>query len=330
MIEKTVFIQADGVIPYRNQAVEEYLLKTVEPGECIMYLWQNQRTVVIGRNQNGRAECRVNLLEEDGGYLARRLSGGGAVFHDLGNVNFSFIASDPDYSVEKQLEVIQAAVGSFGLRAELSGRNDLTIDGRKFSGNAYMSSGKRHCHHGTLLISADTSSMSKYLNVSQSKLESKGVRSVRSRVMNLSELNPDITADSITNALYKAFAAVYNVEPEQYFVSELDSAKIDELTEKFSSEEWRLYSEPAFSFKKSGRFAWGGVDVFLQVSGGKVTDVKIFTDALSTELPEIAENALRGVVFSGENLHRAILQAKYSEKLRGEINDISTLLLEAE
>ena len=171
MIHKTVYVMADGTVPYRNQAVEELLMRTVEPETCILYLWQNRQTVVVGRNQNSRAECRVELLERDGGYLARRLSGGGAVFHDLGNLNFSFLAMDPNYCVERQQKVVLAAVRTFGLAAEITGRNDITIDGRKFSGNAFMSSGARHCHHGTLLLGADTSRMERYLNVSHDKLQ---------------------------------------------------------------------------------------------------------------------------------------------------------------
>lgn len=235
-----------------------------EPETCTLYLWQNQRTVVIGRNQNVRGECRAELLEREGGYLARRLSGGGAVFHDMGNINFSFFASDPDYSVARQQKVILGAVRSFGLDAELSGRNDITVGGQKFSGNAFISSGTKHCHHGTLLISADTSDMGRYLSVPKDKLESKGVRSVRSRVVNLAELNDAITVESISEALLQAFEEEYKSVPREVKVSELDSALLDSLTEKFASPSWRFETEPDFMMRKSGRFSWGRSGTLLQ------------------------------------------------------------------
>ncbi|MBS1348376.1 MAG: lipoate--protein ligase, partial [Firmicutes bacterium] len=125
MITDLYYYEAPGLLPYRNQALEEYLLRMVQPGELIFYLWQNQRTVVIGRNQNGWKECRVELLQQDHGYLARRLSGGGAVFHDIGNLNFTFITTEENYHLEQQLEVIANALAKLDIKVVKSGRNDL-------------------------------------------------------------------------------------------------------------------------------------------------------------------------------------------------------------
>ena len=329
MIKRTSFILADGFTPYRNQAVEEYLMMSSEPETCTLYLWQNQRTVVIGRNQNVRGECRAELLEREGGYLARRLSGGGAVFHDMGNINFSFFASDPDYSVARQQKVILGAVRSFGLDAELSGRNDITVGGQKFSGNAFISSGTKHCHHGTLLISADTSDMGRYLSVPKDKLESKGVRSVRSRVVNLAELNGAITVESITEALLQAFEEEYKSVPRKVKVSELDSALLDSLTEKFASPSWRFETEPDFMMRKSGRFSWGGAELCFKVSCGKTVNVRLFTDAMDPSLSLTAEQALTGVPFSAEALKCALLAANTTEEQRQMLEDISSLVTEA-
>ena len=148
MVTKLIYIESDQVNPYKNLAVEEYLLLHCEPQECILYLWQNQNTVVIGRNQNAWKECKVESLEENGGHLARRLSGGGAVYHDLGNLNFTFLVNKDEYSLEKQLQVIINAMGRLGLKAEKSGRNDILIDGKKFSGNAFYEQEKHCYHHG--------------------------------------------------------------------------------------------------------------------------------------------------------------------------------------
>ncbi|WP_205124845.1 lipoate--protein ligase family protein, partial [Akkermansia muciniphila] len=179
---KPYFVAAPGTDPVENLALEAALLEQVLEGECILYLWQNQCTLVIGRNQNCQRECRLQLLEGDGGTLVRRLSGGGAVYHDLGNLNFTFLAREPVFHVAKQLSVILQAVQSLGINAQVSGRNDLTIEGRKFSGNAFYQMGERRYHHGTILVDVDGAKLKRYLNVSPEKLRSKGVQSVQSRV----------------------------------------------------------------------------------------------------------------------------------------------------
>ena len=169
--------------PHFNLAVEKHLLDRVAPGECILYLWQNQNTVVIGRNQNAWAECRTTLLESEGGKLARRLSGGGAVFHDVGNLNFTFLVRDEDYDVDRQLSVIQAACALAGIATEKSGRNDVLAEGRKFSGNAFYHHAGHAYHHGTLMVDVDKDKLGRYLSPPKAKLEAKGVASVRSRVV---------------------------------------------------------------------------------------------------------------------------------------------------
>ncbi len=332
MIRETVLVYADTFLPYRNQAVEEYLLRGVGEGSCILYLWQNRRTVVIGRNQNCLAECKVSQLEQDGGHLARRLSGGGAVFHDLGNLNFSFIAADPDYDIKRQQQVILRAISSLGLSPELTGRNDICIDGRKFSGNAFISSGKRHCHHGTLMICADTSDMSGYLNVDMAKLESKGVRSVRARVVNLAELDAGITVDRVKNALREAFAFEYGLTPREIKPSELDSEKLNELTLRFASDEWRLGAEPDCSIRLKKRFLWGMAELCLGTEGNRVKSVAFFTDSLDSEIADAVNNALCGVTVSAKELTHALLRSAENapQAQKQALRDISTLMTEVD
>lgn len=293
-MRKLRYLIGNGTNPYENIALEEYLLTHTEPEECILYLWQNRKTVVIGYNQNAWKECRVEELEADGGYLARRLSGGGAVFHDLGNLNFTFLTRKSSYSVEQQTEVILQAVRSFGIEAVRTGRNDLTVDGRKFSGNAFYRTGDYCYHHGTILIRADKQEMSRYLNVSREKLQSKGVESVRSRVENLTQYEPSLTVAQMQKALTESYARVYDGVPEPLVQGELPAAQLQAGAERFASWEWLYGRKIPFNFEVGRRFVWGEVLVRLEIAEGIIQNAAVWTDALDTELPRKAERALEG------------------------------------
>ncbi|MCI6011230.1 MAG: lipoate--protein ligase [Firmicutes bacterium] len=291
MIEKLTYCETENTYPYRNLAEEAYLTFHVEKGECILFLWQNRQTVVIGKNQNCWKECRVSQLEEGGGYLVRRLSGGGAVFHDLGNLNFTFCVREEDYDVSRQMDVILEAVRLLGIEAEKTGRNDITADGRKFSGNAFYRSGGCCYHHGTLLVDVDQRKMAEYLQVSKEKLESKGVNSVRSRTVNLKELNPLITVDALKDALRKAFGMVYSLPVQPLAPERMDSAEIGRLQQKFESHSWKYGRPIPFQHGMAQRFAWGDVQLQFQVNCGRVTDVNVFSDGMEQDflsaLPEL-------------------------------------------
>jgi lipoate-protein ligase A len=224
MTKYGLIVQTGETNPYRNIALEKFLLDVVPPETCILYLWQNRQTVVIGRNQNAWAECRAAELEGEGGFLARRLSGGGAVFHDLGNLNFTFLVPQEDYNLERQSSVILQAVRNLGIEAEMTGRNDIETGGRKFSGNAFYRGERNAYHHGTLLVRADIEAAGRYLSVSREKILSKGVESVRSRIVNLAECKPDITVSSLAGSLRSAFAEVYRVKAEELLLPEPPSA----------------------------------------------------------------------------------------------------------
>ena len=264
MIRSIAIYESAGYDPYRNLAVEEHLLELAKD-RCILYLWQNENTVVIGRNQNPWKECKTALLQEEGGHLARRLSGGGAVFHDLGNLNFTFLLPREDYELPRQLEVICRAVRSLGIPAELSGRNDILADGRKFSGNAFYKNGSQAYHHGTLLVAADMARLSRYLNPSQAKLQAKGVDSVRSRVINLKELSPSLTVGVLKNALVQAFSQVYGMTPERLQTEAMDLRRIGELTARNESWEWNFGRKLPFTLECEERFSWGNLHVQLRV-----------------------------------------------------------------
>jgi lipoate-protein ligase A len=286
---------------HRNLAIDEYLLSTIGPDDFLLYLYVNRNAVIIGQNQNAWKECNTAKMKNDGVQLVRRVSGGGAVYHDLGNLNFSFIAGRKNYSVEKQLDMILSAVRDLGVNAEFSGRNDITVDGKKFSGNAFAVKGQNKQHHGTLLINANLTKMSDYLNVSAEKIRAKGVSSVRARVCNLNQYNSDLTVDMMASALKSAYQKHYG-EFETLNANNLNEAEIQAFYEKHSSWEWQMGRAPVFDYEIDTRFVWGGVQIYLNVENGQIKDVQVYTDALDTDIPAQIKAALTGVRFVSESM----------------------------
>ena len=283
--------------PFLNRAVEQYLTEHQEEGIVTMYLWKNQRTVVIGYNQNPYSECNVKQLLEEGGHLMRRGTGGGAVYHDLGNINFSFIADKSGYDVQKQLSVIQEALRKYGLQAEISGRNDITCQGRKFSGNAFSKGTVNNLHHGTILIKTDGTMMQRYLIVDKAKLLKNGVKSVASRVVNLSELVPELTSENIKQPLIEAFEKVYGGKASMLdFDGMAKLPEVQKIRERISSHEFLFGRWEQFKTSKKARFSWGGVEIALQVNEAQalILDAQIASDCLDTESIAAAENLLIG------------------------------------
>lgn len=293
--------------PHRNLAREEALLRQFDGGGCdaaVLYLWQNARTVVIGRNQNAWRECRTQLLADEGGTLARRTSGGGAVFHDLGNLNFSFLVPRDAYDLARQLGVVQAAVRSFGIDCVFSGRNDLLADGRKFSGNAFRFTKDGALHHGTLMVAVDPERMARYLQVSRAKLEAKGVKSVPSRVVNLRELG-EVTIDTLAEALAVAFRTAYG-DATLEDADALVLPGFEALAARNATWDWNYGATPVFDVAFETRFDWGGVELLLTLREGRVADVKVYTDAMDTELSASLEAVLAGCPFEAGAMRDAV------------------------
>ena len=306
MIQTLTTYESITTDPYQNLAVEEYLTFHTEPGECILYLWQNAHTVVIGRNQNCWKECRVSELEADGGHLVRRLSGGGAVYHDLGNLNFTFCMCKEDADVDRQLQVIIEAVASFGLTAEKTGRNDVAINGQKFSGNAFFDSKGCYYHHGTLLLNVDTASMSRFLNPSKAKLQSKGVDSVRSRVVNLSSLCPEITVDTMKQAMFTAFSKVYGLPAVPLCAERLEQTAIQDGRERFSSERWKYGPKIPFTNRLEQRFSWGEVNLDLHVNEGMITKALLSSDSMEADWFSDIGTEFQGLPYRTDILCKAL------------------------
>lgn len=300
MIDSARILVTDRTDPHSNLALEEALMLSLPAGQALLYLWQNRHTVVIGAGQNAWAECRVALLEREGGVLARRSSGGGAVYHDMGNLNFSFIVPRADYDVSRQLRVILRAVRALGVDCQPSGRNDLTAaDGRKFSGNAFRLLKDSALHHGTLLVNVDMGLIGRYLNVSADKLKAKGVKSVPSRVVNLSELSSSVTVDATLAAVIEAFCAEYGAAP----VERADGLPVDpELLARYGSADWNYGRPPEGDLTLSTRFAWGGVEINAAVEHGALRGVSVFTDAMDETLSQRLGALLEGCPYSGARL----------------------------
>lgn len=338
MIDKLSVYETASTQPWKNIATEAWLMQYVRPGECVLYLWQNKNTVVVGRNQNIFDECRLAKLTGAGGTPARRLSGGGAVYHDMGNQNFTFIVKKEDYDVAKQTEVIIKAAQLLGIHAEKTGRNDITVEGRKFSGHAYYESGGVCYHHGTLMVDVALDRMSVFLKPSPEKLKSKGVQSVRSRVANLSEFHPGLTPVMVREAMKKAFSEVYGMDITEISDEDINGLAvagpdIKELEKKFSSPEW-LYNRVIDAERiVNKRFDWGEVSVAFTMENGVISDAVVSSDALDADLLASVPESIIGCSLDVDALRNAIKSAacidnEDTEK-NGIIHDIVTLVLQA-
>ena len=313
--------------PWFNLALEDYLMKKLiraVKGEsdlaAILYLWQNQDTVVIGRNQNAWSECSTALLEAEGGKLARRTTGGGAVFHDLGNLNFSLLLPAADFDLDKNFQMIVDTVRQEGIEAQRSGRNDILADGLKFSGNAFRINQGVGLHHGTLLVHSAFERVGRYLTVSPSKLASKGVTSVRSRITNLQVIRPDITVEDLSAAMEKSFISNFcttagQEKDQQAFqiqrTTDEDYARDPELIalrEKFASWDWRFGESIKFDSLIEKKYDWGHIQIGLNVQQGIVTDAQIYSDALDCDFLDPVIACLKGQRFHSNMLSESVLE----------------------
>ena len=286
-----IFIYNKSLDPFFNMAAEEYLVKNSQ--DEIFMLWQNDNTIVIGRNQNTLSEINYDYVKENNINVVRRMSGGGAVFHDMGNINFTFIFnSDNDFSnYEKFTRPIISFLRTLGVEASLSGRNDLLIGDKKISGNAQYMHKNRILHHGTLLYSAASDKLTSALKVSEDKIKSKGIKSVKSRITNISEhLDSPMPAEEFIKELAAFMKAEGNISCE-YDLSK-DKTAIEKLrNEKYATWDWNFGYSPKYSFTKKERFPSGCVEVCMNVNlNGYIENAKIFGDFFSkNDINELCE-----------------------------------------
>lgn len=290
-----IFIENEGITdPSINLAIEEYCLRNLEGDKDYLLFYINEPSIIIGRNQNTLEEINHEYVEQKGIHVIRRISGGGAVYHDYGNLNFSFMT---DYSFEslnnfkKFTAPVIKALNNMGIAAELKGRNDIVVDDRKISGNAQFSSGKRMFSHGTLLFDSELSEIANALNVKMSKIESKGHKSVRSRVANISEFmseKMDIQTfrANILKSLYEE-----REEFETYHLTENEWEGVYKLRdEKYSNWDWNYGHSPRFNIKRTKRFSIGEIDLRIYVEKGIIKEFKVYGDFFGKEPIENFEN----------------------------------------
>ncbi|MBD8003806.1 lipoate--protein ligase [Bacillus norwichensis] len=307
-----LFIDNQGITdPRINLAIEEFALKNLEikdDGYLLFYI--NKPSIIIGKNQNTIEEINTDYVEKNGIHVVRRLSGGGAVYHDLGNLNYSFITKDEGDSFmnfRKFTEPVIQALEKLGIKAELQGRNDILVEGRKISGNAQFATRGRMFTHGTLLFDSEIENVVSALKVRKDKIESKGIKSIRSRVANISEfLEEKITTEQFRDLLLRYIFEGQDPIPE-YKLTEDDWNKINEISKsRYQNWDWNYGKSPKFNFQHSHRFPVGQIEFLLDVNKGQITNCKIFGDFFGIGDVHDIEERLIGVKYDRSEIAKAL------------------------
>lgn len=307
------FIDNEGITdPYINLAIEEYVLNNFGENDTYLLFYINKPSIIVGRNQNTIEEINTKYVDENNIKVVRRLSGGGAVYHDEGNLNFSFITKDDGesfHNFQKFTEPVVEALHDLGVPAELSGRNDLVVDGRKISGNAQFTTKGRMFSHGTLMFNSEIENVVAALNVSEEKIKSKGIKSIRSRVANIVEfLDRDMTMEEFKTHLLQHLFDVEDInDVPKYKLTDEDWGKIHEISKtRYQNWDWNFGKSPKFDIRKSHKFPAGLVDVRMDVSKGEIKSCKIYGDFFGVGDVTVIEEALIGTRYQKEAIENAL------------------------
>ncbi|MGB2992742.1 MAG: lipoate--protein ligase [Paenisporosarcina sp.] len=317
------FIDNKGITdPRINLAIEEYALKTMDVDKDSFFLFYiNEPAIIIGKNQNTIEEINTDFVDINGIHVVRRLSGGGAVYHDLGNLNFSFLTKDDGDSFrnfKKFTQPIVDALKEMGVDAELSGRNDILAEGRKISGNAQFTTKGRMFSHGTLMFDTEIDAVVSALKVRKDKIESKGIKSIRSRVANITEFLEQKTSieEFRLTLLESIFGGKENIK--EMVLTEEDWTNIKELSkERYGNWDWNYGKSPAFNMSHSERFPTGGIDVRLQVKNGLIEDAHIYGDFFGVGDVADIEKRLIGVSYDKSVISEALGDLEITTYLGG-------------
>ncbi|KEI99557.1 lipoate--protein ligase [Clostridium botulinum A2B3 87] len=299
------FLVNKSTNPFFNLALEEYLLKNVDIKEDYFILWQNEPTIVIGKHQNTLKEINMNFVQDNNINVVRRNSGGGAVYHDLGNINFTFITK---YDEKHLLDFktftnpVVYSLGKLNVKAELSGRNDILIDARKISGNSQHIYKDRFLHHGTLLFNSELENLVKALNVDNDKILSKGIESIKSRVTNIKEhVKEDISMEEFKEILIENIFIWNKSSLKEYNLTSDHINEIEKLMkEKYMTWQWNYGESPEFNYRNSKRFQGGKLEVLLNIVEGHINECKIYGDFLGLMDVSEIEKKIIGIKYGEE------------------------------
>lgn len=320
------YIKTDYRIPAYNMAMEDLIINHM-PLDDYLTFYIHDPAIIIGQHQNTLEEINPDYVKEKGIHVQRRLSGGGAVYHDHGNLNFSFIVrgnrEDVNHFDVLTLPVIKT-LEKLGIKAELSGRNDLLIDGKKFSGNAQYFRNGRLLQHGTILFNSEMSELGNALKVKELKIKSKGVQSVRSRVTNIVDYLPedkkDITIEEFKDLLLETIGEIYDLE-EYKLTPEEEAIHAKLVEEKFKTWEWNYGKSPKFNLAREEKFPFGIIDARVDVAKGEIKEIKIYGDFFVRKDIETLEQALTGVRFEEPALLTALEKVEITDYFNGMTNE---------
>ena len=302
------YIKNVSTNPYYNMAFDEYCLESLSINEPVFYLWQNRPAVIVGFNQEINTEVNLDYLKENGIDLVRRVTGGGAVYHDLGNLNYTIVGRSEDLERDypEYASIMAKALQKLGVPATLSGRNDILVEGRKVSGFAKRVCKNRLMVHGTLMYNVDVDVLTKVLNPSNTKLQSKGIASVRSRVANLCEYLPNVP-DIQTFSKQLEEILSHHYQDTEYQLSEEDLANIQQLTDKkFATWEWNYGRSPKATLTHSARLACGTVEIHLTLAENRISSCRFGGDFLGNLPATDLESALIEIIYDTENIRKRL------------------------
>jgi len=282
MIQRTACLIARGTEPYTNQAIEKHLMDTLPEETAILYLWQNRHTILMGRGQDPREVC----AEFFAGSTARRLSGGGAVYQDMGCLNFTFILPKQAFDIPRQMGIVGMAAGAFGIQLQAASRGELAVEGRTCCICDFFKSGSAAYHHGSLFVYSDEAARARSLNRRQSR-----------STQDLSALSRDVTVDALEQALYWAFCRAYGAEAAMLDERMMDQRSIEASAARFADRQWIWPTADVYNVIAEEQFPWGRVSVHLREENGVIRAARIFTDAMEAALFEHLEQALVGSPF---------------------------------
>lgn len=330
MITSVKYLVADSTSPYRNLAIEEYLMGQVEKNTCVLYLWQDRNTVEIGRNQNARKELRLNEIGKNGCRISRRLAGGGACYHDLGNLNFSFLTLKEEMDDKQLSGIILRAVRGLGIDAGRSESGILMADGRKFCNSVTYTKGEYSCYRGSIMVSSNLTRVCKYINPASARLKSKGADSIRSKVVNLQECLSSLTVEALREQIIDTMGHEFGSIPRRLGPGEMDEDRVRALEEKNASQEWTMGGFIPYTYELAERMPWGCLQIQLEMEQGWIKEAAAYSDSTEVDVIQKIPQVLVGSCFTSPSMIRAIERLKSacagSERELSMVSDIQSLI----